>query len=125
MSLPSTWAVMPLSPVGRERSVCTIPLLPNSKEFQDVRETMRRSDANKISSVKSISRVQNPQLYRAFMLKKSSMDKIRGNGGTEMQLFHGTTRASCNEINHHGFNRSFAGKNGKSIQGNSSVAFHI
>ena len=56
-----------------------------------------------------IERVQNPRLYKAFLVKKQSMD----GGENEKQLFHGTKSDSIVSINTNNFSRSFAGTNGK------------
>lgn len=41
------------------------------------------------------------------------MDEKNGHGGNEKQLFHGTEASSIPQLNSNGFNRSYAGKNGK------------
>lgn len=41
------------------------------------------------------------------------MDAKNGHKNNEKQLFHGTDADSVPHVNHNGFNRSYAGKNGK------------
>lgn len=43
------------------------------------------------------------------------MDIKNGHTHNERILFHGTDADSVLHINHHGFNRSYAGKNGKEV----------
>ena len=49
-------------------------------------------------NVKKIERVQNPELYRTFKVKKQEMDKRYG-GNSERKLFHGTDGKSIDAIN--------------------------
>lgn len=60
-----------------------------------------------------IQRIQNPTLWRSLQIKKHDMELRNGHQKNEKRLFHGTCHTTINHINNHGFNRSFAGKNGK------------
>lgn len=61
----------------------------------------------------SIQRVQNPTLYKQYLLKKKGLDAK--NGSCEKWLFHGTAGNNLQKINESGLNRSFAGNShGKS-----------
>ena len=61
-----------------------------------------------------IEQIQNPQLYKSYLAKKESMEKTSGQTNVnELEFFHGTSPDSVAEINESGFNRSFAGVNGK------------
>lgn len=60
------------------------------------------------------------------------MDVKNDRADNERILFHGTDANSVPYVNHHGFNRSYAGKNGKEtsnlndqneVNGNFSVAY--
>ena len=65
-------------------------------------------------TIVSIERIQNPQLYQAYQLRKEKMDRDNGGSANERQLFHGTSPESVTKINTQGFNRSFSGTaNGK------------
>jgi len=66
------------------------------------------------NSIVKIQRIQNPMLYSQYNAKKKDMDKHNPTGHqNEWRLFHGTPGNVCPKINQQGFNRSFAGKNGK------------
>ncbi|XP_006822617.2 protein mono-ADP-ribosyltransferase PARP14-like [Saccoglossus kowalevskii] len=59
-----------------------------------------------------IERIQNPRLYRQYVILKQTMDAKNKQGtNNERVLYHGTSSASVGKINTGGFNRSFAGKN--------------
>lgn len=60
-----------------------------------------------------IERVQNPYLWRNYSIKKQHMEMKNGHQNNERRLFHGTSQPTIDHINHNGFNRSYAGKNGK------------
>lgn len=62
-----------------------------------------------------IERIQNRFLWQSYQVKKKQMDIKNGHTNNEKLLFHGTDAASVPQINQHGFNRSFAGKNGKDV----------
>ena len=61
-------------------------------------------------TITKIQRVQNPTLYRVYMVRKDQMEQKKGSN--EKTLFHGTAESSCASINKTGFNRSYCGKNG-------------
>lgn len=60
-----------------------------------------------------IERIQNPDLWRHYQTKKSNMDAKNSQIINEKLLFHGTDVDSVPFVNGNGFNRSYAGKNGK------------
>lgn len=60
-----------------------------------------------------IERIQNPELWKHYQTKKNSMDAKNGQVTNEKLLFHGTDADSVALVNGKGFNRSYAGKNGK------------
>ena len=64
-------------------------------------------------SLSKIERVQNPHLYRAYMLRKEKMDADNGSTENELRLFHGTHPKNVKAISTLGFNRSYCGVNGK------------
>ena len=64
--------------------------------------------------IQKIQRVQNPMLYSQYQAKKKEMEKQNPSGHkNEWLLWHGTQSSTCQKINTQGFNRSFAGHNGK------------
>ena len=111
--MPDTWAAMPL-----KLKVYQVELKSDEQEYKQVldkfNETMTEgSDYTKIISIK---RIQNPGLHALYLEKKEEMQKVNRPGHqNELQLFHGTDCDSVEKISVNGFNRSYAGKNGKQI----------
>lgn len=69
------------------------------------------NNGNSACEVTKIERIQNPGLYRAYIVKKQSMaGKVN-----EKRLFHGTNITNIDVINTNNFSRSFVGENGKFI----------
>lgn len=62
-----------------------------------------------------IERIQNVVLWRSLQVKKHDMELRNGHDRNETRLFHGTCASTVPLINKHGFNRSFAGKNGEKM----------
>ena len=63
-------------------------------------------------NIQKIERIQNPYLYRQYVVQKQKMDKDN-KGKNERQLFHGTDAENIPAINTQGFNRSLCGVHGK------------
>ena len=100
----------PTDGAGKEKEVHLVQLAATSDEYKMVAaEVTKTANVN----IVKIERVQNPTLYRAYVVKRQRMDEK--DGSRERQLFHGTAGTSCTNINSSGFNRSFCGKNGESI----------
>ena len=109
MVFPDNWAVSPTDSAGIEKDFHLVQLDPanNRDEYQKITDEVAKTIDLKIIK---IERVQNPTLFRSYMVKMKRMnEKKRAN---EKWLFHGTTAGSCVSINCLGFNRSFCGKNG-------------
>ena len=114
--LPDHWDPMPKDQSDLEAKVHCVQLQPHSKEFKDISAKFCNSSGGQITSgnIVMIQRIQNPQLYKSYLAKKESMEKTAGVASiNEIDLFHGTNPNSVPEINENGFNRSFAGVNGK------------
>ena len=114
--LPDHWDPMPKDSLGLEAKFHSVQLQQQSKEFTDVLNKFCASSGGQIhrGNVMGIHRIQNPQLYKSYLAKKESMEKSAGQASiNEKELFHGTDPNSIPEINENGFNRSFAGVNGK------------
>ena len=109
--LPLNWCVQPKESSGTEKDVYLVELDPtsNSNEYNKVAEGIRKTASITITK---IERVQNPGLYKAYVVKKDQMEQK--NGANEKLLFHGTAQESCSSISTFGFNRSYCWKNGKS-----------
>ena len=109
--LPLNWYVQPKNSSGTEKDVYLVELDPtnNPIEYNKIAEGIRKTASITITK---IERVQNPGLYKAYVVKKEQMEQK--NGANEKLLFHGTAQESCSSISTFGFNRSYCGKNGKS-----------
>lgn len=59
-----------------------------------------------------IERIQNKHLWLNYEIKKSSIED-KNKMESERLLFHGTDAKTIDNVNKNGFNRSYAGKNGK------------
>ncbi|RXN29689.1 poly [ADP-ribose] polymerase 14-like protein [Labeo rohita] len=109
--LPSHWEDM------KGRSVVVVKLTAGSKEYADVEKEFRRT--NLTNNIIQIERIQNNALWKNYMIKKEELEDKNKHKNNEKLLFHGTRPDKTNQINHHGFNRSFAGMNG-AMYGNGS-----
>ncbi|KAK2871251.1 hypothetical protein Q8A67_023778 [Cirrhinus molitorella] len=109
--LPSNWEDMKGQPV------VLVKLTEGSKEFTDVEKEFRRT--NLTNKIINIERVQNSSLWKNYMIKKEELEDKNKHKNNEKLLFHGTGPDKTDQINNHGFNRSFAGMNG-AMYGNGS-----
>lgn len=98
IQLPEAWLPMP----NPEESFHTVRLLPDSHEFEAVMEHLK--SANDKVSVEKIERIQNPEVYRQYTLRKKEMFETIG-GRNEMLLFHAADKGSMPAIMKHGFSR--------------------
>ena len=94
-----------------DMTVHTVPLSQDSSEYQDVVRKFQATACG--TNIVKIERIQNPHLYKSYMVRKQKMDKDSG-GNSELQLFHGTDGKNISHINTQGFNRSFCGAHGES-----------
>ena len=113
---------MPTDPqTGKEAALHCVDLAPGSKEYNEVLQEFNKSmtqgagkQFSSYAKIVKIQRIQNPMLYAQYIAKKKVMEKHNLPGfQNEQRLFHGTPADICPKINQQGFNRSFAGKNGK------------
>uniref|UniRef100_A0A4W5P1N3 Poly [ADP-ribose] polymerase n=1 Tax=Hucho hucho TaxID=62062 RepID=A0A4W5P1N3_9TELE len=102
-SLPQHWDPMPAN-----MSCHSCLIQPGSPEHNEVLNLFRATCAN---IVLKIERIQNPSLWRNLQIKKDELELRNGHKNNEKRLFHGMCHTTINHINHHGFNRSYAGKN--------------
>ncbi|XP_048024160.1 protein mono-ADP-ribosyltransferase PARP14-like, partial [Megalobrama amblycephala] len=103
-SLPSNWVDM------KGESVVLVKLTAGSQEFADVEQEFRKYGLS--SNIIQIERVQNSALWRSYMIKKEEMEHKSKHENYEKHLFHGTGSDKTDQINHYGFNRSYAGMHG-------------
>ena len=79
-------------------------------------QSTSQSTGGQWSKIVKIERIQNPFLYAQYIAKKKTMDKHNASSVlNERELFHGCPGDVAEKIYHHGFNRSFAGKNGMQL----------
>ena len=120
MENPGKWDTMP------KRVACHVVALdPKSTEYSEVKTKFEATMAplniqqhqpqysRQWSNIIKAERIQNPFLHAQYVAKKKTMDQH--NPSTivnERELFHGCPGDVAEKICHHGFNRSFAGKNG-------------
>ena len=98
------------------RSLHIVQLIATSKEYNDVLQKFDLTMRGQYTSIIKIERIQNPALYLQYVGRRKEMNKHNPQGHqNERLLFHGTSADTCPKINQNGFNRSFAGKNGKTI----------
>ena len=93
--------------------MCTlVELNPRSQEYITVKTKFEESTRH--GQIVKIERIQNTVLYSQYMARKRTMEMKNPPGTTnEVGLFHGCPRNVADKISHQGYNRSFAGKNGK------------
>ena len=110
---------MPKDFHGKESPYHKVKLPHTSREFQEVVQEVQSRSERRVQTIRKLWRIQNPTLYKHYHLRKKAMDTANGSRDNERKLFHGTTEENLEQINHHGFNRSYAGKHGKNC--NSSI----
>ena len=113
LPLPGEWDPQPRAERGKEEVLHLVSLAQDSEEFKTVQEKFLQSLRGKVS-ITNIERIQNPSMFKSYMLRKQTMDEKNGTLENELQLFHGTKYDSVKAINVQGFNRSLCGQNGKS-----------
>ena len=102
-SLPRSWEDMEEMTSGTKYKA--VELKSGDDDYTKVENAFRETVKDAV--IVRIQRIQNPTLYWQYAVKKKSMKC------SEKDLFHGTSKESLDQINAHGFNRSFAGKNGE------------
>ncbi|XP_065066953.1 uncharacterized protein LOC135692660 isoform X6 [Rhopilema esculentum] len=108
--VPHCWEPMPKDIHGKECPYHKVELQHVSKEFQEVEQEVKLRSKGRVETIRKLWRIQNPTLYKHYQLRKKAMDTANGSRNNERNLFHGTTKENLEQINHHGFNRSYAGK---------------
>lgn len=88
-----------------------VSLSDNSQEYIKVKADFESTVTGK--KIIKIERVQNPILYAQYITRKKSMDLDNPGKINERKLYHGCAADVVKDIAHNGFNRNFAGKNGK------------
>ncbi|XP_028392679.1 protein mono-ADP-ribosyltransferase PARP15-like [Dendronephthya gigantea] len=107
--VPDYWYPQPRDKSGKEVAVHLVTLNPNNpsqqKKHKNISDHFYQTAGNQ--RIQHIQRVQNPSLFKHYLMKKQSLDeKI---GSNKKFLFHGTRGDKVSEINKTGPNRSYAG----------------
>ncbi|XP_066097922.1 protein mono-ADP-ribosyltransferase PARP15-like isoform X2 [Saccopteryx bilineata] len=103
-NIPENWTDM------NQQLSCVIQLQPGESEYDNVKNKFFQICFS--YTIEKIERIQNTFLWQNYQVKKKQMDIKNGHTDNERILFHGTDADSVPNINQHGFNRSYAGKNG-------------
>lgn len=86
----------------------------NSEEYRSLVTNFNQTMTGKYSRIIKIERIQNERWYVQYSAHKREFEK-RLKTDTEKRLYHGCPEKAANAIMDEGFNRSFAGVNGKFI----------
>ena len=132
--LPSSWEPMPKDPgTGKQVECHVVKLSSHSQEYRDVAAQFNSTSATGgvVRSLHSslhlvqgqasqgrilkIERIQNSKLYAQYAARKKAMDRANAGHQNERQLFHGCSHSAVDSINNGGFNRSYAGQHGESM----------
>ena len=94
--------------------MCHVVTIPrHSQEYKDALRHFQNSLPPSACQIIELKRIQNPHLYQQYSMMKALMKyDVSSDCQLERELYHGTNKAACEPINHQGFNRTFAGKNG-------------
>ena len=110
---PAHWDLQPIGDNGNPEICHVVPVSPDSQEYKDALQNFQKTLPPLKCQIIELRRIQNPYLFQRYSILKSQMkQEVSDKYQLERQLFHGTDKATCDKINHQGFNRSFAGKNG-------------
>ena len=118
--MPSTW-----DEIEDGKEVVRVEVKKDSSEFNEVSQKfLATAGGITAQHIVSILRIQNPRIYKFYAREKEMLEKKRatalanqGQGfGVEWNLWHGTSEEIIQQIVTKGFNRSYAGKNGKSVR---------
>lgn len=122
---PDNWVAMPLDSSGKEVRQHLGTLSPTSAEYKKVQDEFNKTMPSQsslqphLSSIRnnkiiSIQVVQNVTLYGRYAGAKLNMEQHNSSTtAIERLLWHGTSPDTTDKINSRGFDRGFAGKNGK------------
>lgn len=87
-----------------------------TSEYQSISTNFTKMMAGNCKTIVKIERIQNQRCYKQYAIHREDFLK-RLNSDTEKLLYHGCPEEAANSITEGFFNRSFAGKNGKSKTG--------
>jgi len=79
-----------------------------------VSAVFRDACANTTHLTLQVERIQNPRLYKQYMIQREDVKRhLTSSNPVERELFHGTSPDDAVKICEQGFDRGFAGKNGR------------
>ena len=111
--LPAHWDPQPIGHNGRSEICHVVTVPPDSQEFKDALQNFQKALPPSKCQIIELRRIQNPHMFKQYSTLKAQMkQEVSDKCQLERQLFHGTDKATCEAINHQGFNRTFAGKHG-------------
>ncbi|XP_055733800.1 protein mono-ADP-ribosyltransferase PARP15-like [Salvelinus fontinalis] len=103
-NLPQHWDTKPAT-----TSVRLYSIQPGSPEYDEVLGLFQATCPD--NTIIKIERVQNPNLWKSFQIKKKEIEDRHDGIINERRLFHATSYTTIEHINNNGFNRSYAGQN--------------
>lgn len=109
---PDTWEQM-----NDGETFKKVRLTPGSAECLKVEARIKKDAVNEIVS---IHRIQNSTLYKQCAAKKQHMEVVYASTPKveiERRLWHGTKEETLQQIDNHGFNRSYSGLNIGALHG--------
>ena len=111
--LPAHWDPQPIGANGKPEMCHIVTVPPYSQEYKDALRSFWNSLPPSECEIIELRRIQNPHLYQQYSTMKALMrHDVSSDCQLERQLYHGTNKMACEPINHQGFNRTFAGRNG-------------
>ncbi len=87
-------------------------LCSTTNEYKSIVTNFDQAMKGKYTQIIRIERIQNERWYMQYLAHSKDFKK-RLNLDTEKRLYHGCPERAANSIIEDGFNRSFAGVNGK------------
>lgn len=113
---PAHWDRQPIGADGRVETCHVVNVPPRSREYRKALQNFQKTLPSTKCEIIQLRRIQNLDLYQQYSVLKDQMEKtISDDYELERELFHGTKKAVCEQINHQGFNRNYAGTHGKSF----------
>ena len=113
---PSTWGLY-----GNPQTTKVVVLGQRDREYNVVKNGFETTVGGPRTIVK-IERIQNPTLYAQYAASKKLMDRTNPpNTTNERRLYHGCAGDVVQQIIYGGFDRSYAGRNGKNIVNHNAV----
>ena len=110
---PAHWNRQPIGTDGKVEKCHVVTVPSNSKEYKEALQNFQKTLPSSKCQIIELRRIQNLDLYQQYSVLKNQMKQnVSDDYELERELFHGTDKAACEQINHQGFNRIYAGKNG-------------